>query len=225
MSYRTSAVAYPQAMQIAIPIFPKLTALDAVGPYEVLQRLPGSEVVFIGHALGSIRTENDFLGLTVDATFEDVTSPDVIVFPGGIGTRALMKDERVLEWVRNAHEMTRYTTSVCTGALVLGAAGLLDGLDATTHWGAYDTLERTGANAVSTRVVEHLDRRIITAAGVSSGIDMALRLAELLVDADAARAMQLMIEYDPQPPFDAGSVAKAGQAVVNRAALYAKDRD
>ena len=190
-----------------------------------MQRLPGSEVVFIGHELGNIRTENDFLGLIVDATFEDVPSPDVVVFPGGIGSRPLMKDERVLSWLRTAHETTRYTTSVCTGALILGAAGLLDGLDATTHWGAYDILERTGANPVTTRVVEHLDRRIITAAGVSSGIDMALRLAELLVDADAARAMQLMIEYDPQPPFDAGSVIKAGPKILQRAEEYTRDRD
>jgi transcriptional regulator GlxA family with amidase domain len=127
--------------------------------------------------------------------------------------------------VQAAHKTTKYTTSVCTGALVLGAADLLNGLDATTHWGTYDLLERTGANPVATRVVEHLDHRIITAAGVSSGIDMALRLAELLVDADAARAMQLIIEYDPQPPFDSGSVAKARPEVMERAVKYSKDRD
>lgn len=212
-------------MLIAIPIFPRLTALDAIGPYEVLQRLPGSELVFIGHEPGNVRTENGFLGLAVDAIFEDVPTPDVIVFPGGVGTRPLMRDERVLAWLRRAHETTRYTTSVCTGALILGAAGLLNGLEATTHWGAYEILERTGATAVPTRVVEHLDRRIITAAGVSSGIDMALRLAELLVDADAARAMQLIIEYDPQPPFDAGSIEKASPDVLARAARYAKERD
>lgn len=212
-------------MQIAIPVFEKITALDAVGPYEVLQRLPDSEVVFVGHAKGNVRTDNGFLGLAADAVFEDVPSPDVVVFPGGIGTRSLMKDERVLDWLRRAHQATRYTTSVCTGSLILGAAGLLEGLDATTHWGAYDILAKTGANPVATRVVEHLDRRIITAAGVSSGIDMALRLAELLVDTDAAKAMQLMIEYDPQPPFDAGSLAKAGPEVRARAAEYAKERD
>ena len=212
-------------MQIAIPIFERLTALDAIGPYEVLQRLPKSEILFVGQELGNIRTENGFLGLSVDAVLEDVASPDVIVFPGGVGTRALMHDERVLNWLRKAHETTRYTTSVCTGALILGSAGLLEGLDATTHWGAYDILAKTGANPVETRVVEHLDRRIITAAGVSSGIDMALRLAELLVDADAAKAMQLMIEYDPQPPFDAGSVSKAGPEVMARTLEYAKDRD
>ncbi len=212
-------------MQIAIPVFEKITALDAIGPYEVLQRLPGAEVVFVGHVEGNVRTDNGFLGLAADAVFEDVPSPDVVVFPGGVGTRRLMTDERVLDWVRTAHESSRFTTSVCTGALILGAAGLLVGLDATTHWGAYDILAKTGANPTTTRVVEHLDRRIITAAGVSSGIDMALRLAELLVDADAARAMQLMIEYDPQPPFDSGSVAKAGAEVLARAEEYAKTRD
>ena len=211
-------------MQIAIPVFAKITALDAVGPYEVLQRLPEAEIVFVGHAEGNVRTDNGFLGLAADAVFEDVPSPDVVVFPGGVGTRPMMKDERVLDWVRTAHLTTRFTTSVCTGALILGAAGLLHGLDATTHWGAYDILEETGANPVATRVVEHLEQRIITAAGVSSGIDMALRLAELLVDADAARAMQLLIEYDPQPPFDAGSVAKAGSEVMVRAAEYSKTR-
>jgi transcriptional regulator GlxA family with amidase domain len=212
-------------MQIAIPVFDKITALDAIGPYEVLQRLPGSEIVFIGHQPGVVRTDNGFLGIAADAAFEDVPAPDVIVFPGGIGTRPLMRDERVLAWLRRAHQTTRYTTSVCTGSLLLGAAGLLDGLDATTHWGAYDILESTGAHPVARRVVEHLDRRIITAAGVSSGIDMALRLAELLVDEVAARAMQLMIEYDPQPPFDSGSVAKAGAEAIERAELYARERD
>ena len=108
-------------------------------------------------------------------------------------------------WVRHAHKTTRFTTSVCTGSLVLAAAGLLDGLTATTHWGCYDELAAHGATPTPQRVVEHLDRRLITAAGVSSGIDMALRLTELLFDRTAAEAAQLMIEYDPQPPFDAGS--------------------
>ena len=211
-------------MQIAIPVFERITALDAVGPYEVLQRLPDSEVVFLGHREGSVRTDNGFLGLMADAVFEDVPKPDVIVFPGGVGTRPMMKDERVLGWLRSAHETTRFTTSVCTGALILGAAGLLHDLDATTHWDAYDLLATTGARPVEQRVVEHIDRRIITAAGVSSGIDMALRLAELLVDAEAAKAMQLMVEYDPQPPFDAGSVAKAGPEVMARLREYSQDR-
>lgn len=213
-------------MQIAIALFPRVTVLDAVGPYEVLQRLPGAAVTFVGERTGEVRADNGFLGLTVDATFADVPAPDVVVVPGGIGTRALLSPgSAILDWVRAAHETSRFTTSVCTGALVLGAAGLLDGLTATTHWANYDELRALGAEPTPQRVVEHLDRRIITAAGVSSGIDMALRLAELLVDADAAKAMQLMIEYDPQPPFDAGSFEKAGDAVVARVVEYAATKD
>jgi len=211
-------------MLIAIPLFPQVTVLDGIGPYEVLQRIPGLDIVFIGHERGEVRSENGFLGLIRDATFEEVASPDIIVFPGGVGTRPLMTDERVLEWVRHAHQTTTYTTSVCTGSLVLGAAGLLKGLTATTHWSTYPALEATGATPVAERVVEHLDQRIITAAGVSSGIDMALRLVELLRDATAAKASQLMIEYDPQPPFDSGSLAKASDDVVNRVIEYAQVR-
>lgn len=211
--------------QIAIPLFPRVTALDAVGPYEVLQRLPDFEVVFVGASVGEVRTENGFLGLSVDAMLDDVPTPDVVVVPGGIGSRAAMKDEHLLAWLRGAHETTAFTTSVCTGSLVLGAAGLLDGLTATTHWSVYAGLAETGATPVDTRVVEHLERRIITAAGVSSGIDMALRLAELLVDSTAAEAMQLMIEYDPRPPFDAGAWGKASDAVRQRVAEYAALRD
>jgi len=139
----------------------------------------------------------------------------------GIGTRALVDDERVLDRVRRAHDTTSYTTSVCTGSLVLAAAGLLDGLTATTHWSARDALTKHGAVPVEGRVVEHLDRRIITAAGVSSGIDMALRLTELLVDRTAAEASQLMIEYDPQPPFDVGALHKADDIVMSRVIEYA----
>ena len=211
-------------MQIAIPLFPRFTALDAIGPYEVLQRVPEIDVTFIGHERGEVRSENGFLGITRDATFEEMPSPDIVVFPGGVGTRPLMEDERVLEWVRMAHATTTFTTSVCTGSLVLGAAGLLDGLTATTHWAVYDVLAKTGAEPTATRVVEHLDERIITAAGVSSGIDMALRLVELLVDRTAAQASQLMIEYDPQPPFDCGSVAKANDEIVTRVIEYAQIR-
>jgi transcriptional regulator GlxA family with amidase domain len=141
-----------------------------------------------------------------------------------VGTRPLQHDERTLDWVRQAHTTSRFTTSVCTGSLVLGAAGLLDGLSATTHWSCYPELAVHGAVPTAQRVVEHLDRRIITAAGVSSGIDMALRLVELLVDRTAAEASQLMIEYDPQPPFDSGSPAQADPAVLARVGEYAKLR-
>jgi transcriptional regulator GlxA family with amidase domain len=208
-------------LQIAIPLFPKFTALDAVGPYEVLQRIPTFDIVFVGHSSGEIRSENGMIGLTADATFEEVTAPGVIVFPGGVGTRPLEHDDRVLDWVRRAHAGTRYTASVCTGSIVLGAAGLLRGLSATTHWSCYRELAAHGAKPTASRVVEHLEERIITSAGVSSGIDMALRLVELLVDRTAAQAAQLMIEYDPQPPFDCGAVAKADDAVMTRVVEYA----
>jgi transcriptional regulator GlxA family with amidase domain len=208
-------------LQVAIPLFARFTALDAVGPYEVLQRIPHVDIVFVGHRPGEVRSENGFLGLTVDATFEEVPAPHVVVFPGGVGTRLLERDARVLDWVRTTHATTRYTTSVCTGSLVLGAAGLLQGLTATTHWSCYRELSAHGAESTAERVVEQLDHRIITAAGVSSGIDMALRLTELLVDRTAAEAAQLMIEYDPQPPFDSGSVAKAGDLVMTRVIEYA----
>ena len=211
-------------MQVAIPLFPRFTALDAIGPYEVLQRVPTIDITFIGHQRGEVRSENGLLGVTIDATFEELPNPDIVVFPGGVGTRQLMHDERVLDWVRAAHASSTYTTSVCTGSLVLGGAGLLAGLTATTHWACYPELEATGATPTAQRVVEHLDQRIITAAGVSSGIDMALRLVELLVDRTAAQAAQLMIEYDPQPPFDNGALAKCDDVIVTRVIEYAQIR-
>ncbi|WP_204804917.1 DJ-1/PfpI family protein [Mycobacterium riyadhense] len=211
-------------MQVVIPLFPRFTALDAIGPYEVLQRIPSMDVVFVGHQRGELRTENGMLGVTCDATFDEVGAPDIVVFPGGIGTRVLLDNETIRGWLQSVHPRTTFTTSVCTGALLLGAAGLLDGLTATTHWRAADELNRLGARYVPDRVVEHLPQRIITAAGVSSGIDMALRLVELLVDREAAQAAQLLIEYDPQPPFDTGALAKADVATKARAAEFLQSR-
>ncbi|HEU4362144.1 MAG TPA: DJ-1/PfpI family protein [Mycobacterium sp.] len=211
-------------MRVAIPLFAQFTALDAIGPYEVLQRIPDIEVTFVGHRRGEVRSDNGMLGITCDATLGELTRPDVVVFPGGIGTRALIDDGPMLDWLRNAHAHTRFTTSVCTGSLVLAAAGLLSGLTATTHWGAADQLNQLGAHYVPQRVVEHLPQRILTAAGVSSGIDMALRLVEVLVDREAAQAAQLMIEYDPQPPFDSGALAKADDATKRRAGEYLSRR-
>ncbi len=213
-------------MQIAIPIFDQLTALDCVGPYEVLQRLPGATVAFVGKEKRNVRTDNGFLGLAVDYTFDEISSPNVILVPGGVGTRAFLdgNDHEIITWLKNAHSTSQYTTSVCTGSLVLAAAGLLTDLTATTHWSAYDTLKELGSLPVADRVVEHLDQRIITAAGVSAGIDMALRLSQLLVDTEAAKAMQLMIEYDPQPPFNAGTVSAAGEQVMERLIQYAEHK-
>jgi putative intracellular protease/amidase len=211
-------------MQIAIPLFDRFTALDAIGPYEVLQRIPSIDVTFVGHRRGEVRTENGMLGVACDAVFDEITAPDVVVVPGGIGTRKLIHDETIRGWLQAVHPNTTFTTSVCTGALLLAGAGLLDGLTATTHWRAADLLNELGARYVPDRVVEQLPQRIITAAGVSSGIDMALRLTELLVDRVAAQAAQLLIEYDPQPPFDAGALAKADEATVARANEYAQAR-
>lgn len=211
-------------MQIAIALYPRMTALDAIGPYEVLQRVPSLDVVFVGERRGEIRTENGFLGLTVDATFDEVQTPDVVLVPGGIGTRDLLAGGPYVHWVREAHRGTRFTTSVCSGSLILAAAGLLEGLTATTHWSVTDYLGRLAAVPVTQRIVEHLDRRIITAAGVSAGIDMAIRLVELLVDDVAAQAAQVFIEYDPQPPFDAGHPSKVGADVMERVQEYAQLR-
>jgi putative intracellular protease/amidase len=211
-------------LQVAIALFPRNTALDSIGPYEVLQRVPCIDVVFVGQRRGEVRTDNGMLGLMCDATFDEVTQPDVLLVPGGVGTRALLRDEAMLDWVREVHHHTRFTTSVCTGSLVLAAAGLLDGLTATTHWSTQDILGSLGAVYTPERVVEHLPQRIITAAGVSSGIDMALRLVELLVDRQAAEASQLMIEYDPQPPFNSGTLDKATESVRLLAMEYGQQR-
>jgi putative intracellular protease/amidase len=193
-------------MEIAIPLFDRFTALDAVGPYEVLARLPGARLRFLGPEPGPV-SDNRMLTLVAEAAYEEVPAPDVLVFPGGNGTRALLRDERVLGWVREVHAASTWTTSVCTGSLVLAAAGLLDGIDATTHWMARDHLDRLGARSVPDRVVER--GKVITAAGVSAGIDMALLLAERIAGAKTAHAIQLAIEYDPQPPFHSGAPEKA----------------
>ncbi len=202
-------------MEIAVALFDEVTALDAIGPYEVLQRLPDTDVRFVGHRVGEVRTDNGYLGLTIDHTFANVPRPDVIVVPGGVGTRTMVKDAEILDWIKSAHETTQFTTSVCTGSLLLGAAGLLQGRRATTHFSALPLLIKYGATPTGERVVQ--EGKIITAAGVSSGIDMALRLAEQLADETTAKALQLMIEYDPQPPHDAGALDKVDAAVMTRA--------
>jgi transcriptional regulator GlxA family with amidase domain len=199
-------------VQVVALVFEGITALDVVGPYEVLQRVPGVEVRFVARAAGPVRSDNGYLGLHADHAIADVSSADVLVVPGGFGARALERDAEVLDWIRAIDATTTWTTSVCTGALVLGAAGLLEGLEATTHWMQLERLREYGATPTSRRVVEQ--GKYVTAAGVSSGIDMALVLAERLVGPDVARAIQLSIEYDPQPPFDAGSPEKAGADIV-----------
>ena len=201
-------------MKIVLVLFEGITALDVVGPYEVLSRLPGADVCFAGPRTGLVRTDNRVLGLQVDVALADVPTADVLLLPGGFGVDALIADPTVLEQVRRLDACSRYTTSVCTGSLVLGAAGLLTGLEATTHWARFDTLASYGATPVSRRVVTA--GRIVTAAGVSAGIDMALTLAAELASPDVAQAIQLAIEYDPQPPFDSGHPRSAPAEVVAR---------
>jgi putative intracellular protease/amidase len=200
-------------MEIAFVLFDRITALDAVGPYEVLQRLPGAEVKFVGKERGEYRTDTKQLALVADYTLDEVPRPDILVMPGGFGTRELVDDPDVVDWVRDVHEHTTWTTSVCTGSLVLGAAGVLQGLPATSHWKELETLRQYGAEPTMQRVVEQ--GKVITAAGVSSGIDMALTLVDRIAGDFAAQAIQLGIEYDPQPPFDAGSPEKAPKEVVD----------
>jgi putative intracellular protease/amidase len=199
-------------MRIAIPLYDRFTALDAVGPYEVLQRLPGARVTWLAHEPGPVGTDTGQLHIVADAAFEDLPDPEIVVVPGGTGTDDFLEDERLLGWIRRAHETSEWTTSVCTGSLLLGAAGVLDGLDATSHWLDLPDLERYGASPTGRRVVEQ--GKVITAAGVSSGIDMGLTLAAKIGGPEVAQAIQLGIEYDPQPPFDSGSTEKAAPEIV-----------
>ena len=200
-------------MDIAIPLFDGITALDAIGPYEVLARLPGARVRFVGIEAGPKRTDNKQLTLVADEPLSAVPHPEIVVVPGGFGTRSLMTPNPLLDWIRTAHVTSQWTTSVCTGALLLGAAGVLQGLEATTHWAALEQLRALGAKPTSRRVVEQ--GKVVTAAGVSAGIDMALTLAARIAGDDVARAIQLSIEYDPAPPFDAGSPQKAPPHIVD----------
>ena len=209
-------------MHIAIPLFDDLTVLDAVGPYEVLTRLPGAEVTFIGTEVRAYQSDNRMLSLNSSATLADVPNPDVVCVPGGVGVLQQLKGPLV-DWVRAAHETSTWTTSVCTGALLLGAAGVLDGVRATTHWLNLERLREFGAEPTGERVVEQ--GKVVTAAGVSSGIDMALMLVGRIAGDDVAQTIQLSIEYDPKPPYDAGAPEKARPEIVDmvRAAVAARE--
>jgi transcriptional regulator GlxA family with amidase domain len=202
-------------VQIAILLFDRLTALDAVGPYEVLRGLPGAGVTFVASDPGPKPTDHGALALVADHALHAVPEPDIVVVPGGPGELDARGDQRVLDWLRNAHKSSQWTTSVCTGSLLLGAAGLLQGKRATTHWTALESLREFGAEPVADeRVV--FDGKVVTAAGVSSGIDMALMLASRIAGDEVAQAIQLAIEYDPQPPHDAGHTSKAPADIVER---------
>lgn len=203
-------------MQLAILLYDGVTALDAIGPYEVLQAPGlGIDVRFVASEKGMKRTDFGRLGLQADYTLEDVPNPDILLVPGTAYPHTVMGDPLVLEWIAQVHRTTKWTTSVCTGALGLGAAGVLKGLKASTHWLAHDVLKQFGAIPTKQRVVR--DGKVCTAAGVSSGIDMALTLVAEEFGSDAAQLTQLLIEYDPQPPFDAGSPDKAPPLIVSAA--------
>jgi putative intracellular protease/amidase len=199
-------------MDIAILIYDRFTALDAVGPYEVLSRLPGAKVTFVAEEPGVKRTDTGQLALLPDASLADIAHPEVVVVPGGPGEVSVRAGEPALEWLGRAHKSSVWTTSVCTGSLILAAAGLLEGKRATSHWLAMEELGKLGALPVQERVV--FDGKIITGAGVSAGIDMSLALAARIAGEQVAQAIQLGIEYDPQPPFDAGSPQKAPAEIV-----------
>jgi putative intracellular protease/amidase len=199
-------------MQIAIVLYDRFTVLDAMGPYQVLPNLPGAEVLFVAEHPGLIADEEGILKVQVDASLADVPHPDVILVPGGPGQNDQMDDGPLHEWLRAVDETTTWTTSVCTGSLILAAAGLLKGRRATSYWMAMDALGQLGAQPVKQRVV--FDGKYVTAAGVSSGIDMALTLAGRIAGDHTAQAIQLGIEYDPQPPYDSGSPDRAPAEVV-----------
>jgi transcriptional regulator GlxA family with amidase domain len=195
-------------MQIAIGLYPGFTALDAIGPYQVLSNLPGAEVVVCAERAGELKDDNKLLRFDIEHTFADAPAPDVLLVPGGMVTRRIAQQGGpIVEWIRSAHPHTTYTTSVCTGALLLGAAGVLKGLRATTHWASYEHLRSYGAEPTEQRVV--IEGKVMTAAGVSAGIDLALTLVGTIAGPEVAQAIQLAIEYDPQPPYDAGAPSKA----------------
>ena len=207
-------------MQIAIPLYDRFTSLDAVGPYQVMTHLPGAQIIFCAERPRGVCDESATLTLAAEAAYADVPDPDIIIVPGGPGQAAQMTPGPLREWLTEADKTTTWTTSVCTGSLILAAAGLLQGREATTYWMAHDELARLGAKPRSERYV--FDGKYVTAAGVSAGIDMALALAAKIAGDEVAQQIQLGIEYDPHPPHDAGSPASAPKEIV--AAFLARSR-
>jgi putative intracellular protease/amidase len=207
-------------MNIAILLFDRLTALDAVGPYEVLSRLPGAKVTFVAEQAGPKRTDTGQLALTADASLAELQHPELVLVPGGPGQTVLMEDGPVHDWLRAAHATSEWTTSVCTGSLILAAAGLLEGRRATSNWQALQELGKFDVEVVPERVV--FDGKLATSAGVTAGIDMALGLVARIANEQMAQAIQLGIEYDPQPPFDAGSPEKAPAEIVDAVRAYSR---
>lgn len=210
-------------MQVAYLLYDRFTALDITGPHDVFNSVPDVESIFVGEEAGPYRNESDTLSLVADKSIHEVTEPDILVVPGGYGTRKLLEHEPLLDWIRAVDRETTWTTSVCTGALLLAAAGLLEGRSATTHWMSRETLHGLGAEPVTERVV--FDGKYVTGAGVSSGIDMALTLVERNYGPEMAQAVQLGIEYDPQPPQDAGAPEKAPKEIVDLVAAVFTARE
>lgn len=200
--------------EVAILLHEGVTALDAIGPYEVLRAIPGASVKFVAKTPGPITVDSGLLSLVANHSLDEVPEPDMVLIPAV--DASAMDDEQVMSWIRSAHQTSRWTTSVCAGSLFLGAAGLLNGLRVTGHWATVEAIEGFGATYVpDERYVRQ--GKIITSAGVSAGIDMALYLAGEIAGAEEAQAIQLMIEYDPDPPFDAGSLTKAPRKTVELA--------
>jgi len=197
--------------QIAIVVYPGFTALDFIGPYEVLRNLPDAEVRFLWHEPGPITADSGVLVVGATHSFAETPSPDVILVPGGMTTMEHARDEKLLDWVRQAHQTADWTTSVCSGSVILAAAGLLEGRRATSHWAAVSALKAFGAIPVGDERIVH-EGDIVTSAGVSAGIDLAMWLTGQIAGEARAKAVQLVIEYDPQPPFDSGHMSKASAA-------------
>jgi len=203
-------------MNIVIYLYNGLTVLDAVGPYEVLSRLPDANVKFVAREKGLIVSDTHFLKLIADYDISEIQSADILIIPGSvIGFIRESKDAAVLNWIQKIHQTTTWTTSVCSGSVILAAAGILNGKKATSHWGAIHMLKDFGVTPSSERYIQ--EGKTITAQGVSAGIDMALFLVGQIVGAEKAKAYQLFIEYDPNPPFDAGTITKADTDTINLA--------
>ncbi len=198
-------------MQIAIVVYPGFTALDFIGPYEVLRNVPDTEVRFVWHEPGPIAADSGALLIGATHSFDETPSPDILLVPGGMTTFEHARDEKLLDWVRRAHESATWTASVCSGSVILAAAGLLEGKRATSHWMCVPMLKTFGVTAVGDERIVH-EGRIVTCAGVSAGIDLGMWLAGEIVGEARAKAIQLTIEYDPQPPFDSGHLSKASAA-------------
>ncbi len=211
-------------MQIAILLYPGVTALDAIGPYEVLRLIPGSELRFISREPGPIVADSGVLVLGATHSYEETPSPDIILVPGSeVNTATAMADPELLKWLNRAHQTSRLTLSVCSGALILAAAGILKGHPATTHWIAQSALPKFGAEPQpDKRIVK--SGKIITAAGVSAGIDLALLVVGEICGRERAEIIQLLIEYDPQPPFQSGHPTKASKAVFAAASSEMQER-